>query len=1062
MLTGDSKNIKVENITKISTDICCLFNGHYIKVPKNSYISIVGFRFNYCKKNTDIRNLISGTYEGKPMIKVIPVINAKNSKTAEYTQSDLQCFRKMIIELIDMYSGINILNLSRILKTIDSLNKGLKKNILPEIKQDSPDTETKQLSKGIGFDVSKINDISTIQNIYNMGYFDIYTKLSYSKDVIQELKSTLAHESEKHHRKAEKYKKQMEFYIKENIAFTRFGKKMDALTDKEIKLLHEEYQRLSKIKKIDKEMYEDVYAFIKMVDVYDSGIKDELKRIKKEYKKTDNHYFKDKTPVLCAHTVDKAEYIVKNNISSASVGLRNHMLDNFSYIQEGNYYCKFCGEFLYEGIEEEASSATALDYNDIRDTNPIYEVVYRETQYLIHTFVNGKNITNMAPIISNIANVIKPEIYSKEAEMLRIKTADKFNVNMTLKIYICIYVFASITQLIYTNKEDIHLIAGGDGFTKKSKVDIQKLLNKSLYLIKKIKKKEIENSDFINMDNIKPIFLNAFRWILSLDLVSHVRVEQPYFLDDELINYIIFGFNMGAKKALPVNKTYDMPFNDYSDTTKILGRNLDSLLKDIKSKSIYETAIVPEWDNKYKSDSLKMTIEYAKDNFLKLPSQLDDFYKKYEYLKQTEGEKTYRDQISKLNPIFRMPDISDLDDHEPICGCQKQLIFLIDGKKKEVELSQVAKWLEEKNPIYKKMKLAEERCSCKKENKNYVDLEAFYHYYEYICPTGNLHEMKKGKCAKCGMTNDILLSRDIPYYNKYIKKYRESRQHEKDELNKNLNKKRTSFKKDIQKDGNKNNKKNSKKGKSEWKYSNTLILEMLRLMDITENIFYGLGLGEGQEYENIKKGKINFEDISDGIRIKQIMTLRDYCLFFIRTYNNVKTSESMVTYPKIIKELLETHSNKNIFKILNDDFSDFISTYESIEKETPLTIVNFIQNYMSKILLSIHNSLKSHDIKFAKDFTHLLIDTIISYEKKTTNFIVKNTRYNDGEIDLNAKTERVQEFDENRLEGETAEMESELEYTEEIIDDEQEMFNLRELDIDIEDDEDHNLYKAEN
>ncbi len=1180
---------------KFNMNMNCFYKGVPIGISEGTDVSVIGlavykklYESGLSELTTDkmingsysIFNYTTNTYENFHL-KMYPNIAVPFTETGAYRfilfkdiKKELNYLKNIMKQMERSYRKTNL--------ELYSYTRRMAKNNITE-KEKIPYIAlvlANHLGKIIDQNLEYQSNFNLLINISNLGLYDIYNKTMISSELKKKLETELSFRMDMARLKDEqtfnKFKLQMQIFQKKNIAFKKFGKSnLYALSKKEQDMVDIEYVKMIANKAIQPEELKMVYDLYAAIDHDDNDlIETSLQSISKNLNKAKKYDLKNFMYIkkindfllnekgqnlICPHVVDKARLVMEkySNILEKSKKIRDTLKEQYSSLDITNaFFCKICGEMLFEADNsEDITESEKEGYTNQNSANPLYVTIYREIVYIVSTFISfsSPSVMNLQSIVRNISDLIKGEIGKIESNLFKIKTAISENISLTLNIYIYIYTFAALCQLIYTNqnimefkktfvrkggnksekspflvygaKEKKSKYAGktstnvtsakikkseqnvaegersvaspdkGAAITeqlkerskniKKNKVDLQKIINDALYIIKNIKYSEIHKSEFVTNDSIKSLFLIAYRWVININYVAVSYSNISYFVQNDAVQYVIYGYNqMARKKHAPLMPNFyshlfpsllrDKNHEFFKRFPLVFGRNYDTVNKELIDKdiSVYSTlTMISTWnDNKYTNDSFKMFLEYMKEElFLEVPTdnkKLDEFYAKYAHLADLEKKKRKAIKKRFLRPLVSYKNI-EYPDSKFIYGCicnDADLIYQkIDakgqpyGEKKQFTASEIQKWLQDKEykqvEEFKKWELIERKCKDCKKNK-ISNIEIFYKYYENSCPVSELHEFSADKCVKCGLTKDQLKTHDKAYYDKYSAVYVKTRQIERNLINEELKKytERSKAQKNIKDET-----------FPKWELTVQKINEFKKLISISENEFNNIGLYEKQEYQSIKDGKLNMKEISEDEFIKRNNHLYEYYLYIIRNYNIIRNSETIIIPPPQLSDLLTKFPTKNLHLCprINDDFLKKYKYYKKTLKGIELS--NFLLSYISSTLLTIYDHFKKiNREEMGMYFIKLLIGNIMNAEKKLTSFTVRKSKYSaniEDVADLIAETEGDKENDFDQM-SQDGDISAELEYNEEVVDEEpDDPFALGDLDIemDAEDDED-NLY----
>lgn len=971
-----------------------------------------------------------------------------------------------------------------------------------------------------------LNNSSSLLNLFNSGLYDYFNKLHLdikNKQIYDELNYRKLLEKSKREQLFNKFKKQLELFKKSIISLNKFGTSdILSLDEKQLSLINKEYNKLI-------EEQQDVISELPLIyKLYEAIEKDDKKEINNTLDSINNivklpkvndlftmfSYIKNKKGqnIICPHTIAKADALLLKykNYEDKNNKIKDVLLRFASPDQESGIFCRICGEKI---IDEEIwdITLTSLEnystnkHEDVYDN--LYFSIYKEISYIFNNFIDFKTIiSDISKIIRNIVDVLKGEIRSIESSLIKVKTLSKENSASILNIYIYVYAFAFITQLIYTNdnisfkktlfrggksnivetkknikpkiskdikpktqNEDIKAILKSKiANTESNKKRLQSLMSDAISLIKKIKYQDIQKSDTIHIDSIKPLFLKAYRWILNINYTYIESSKENYFIQNSVIDYFIYAnnqahYNNKSEYIHPIHP-YLLPFVDekfFKNVHIILGRKYDQIDKDIvKNVSIFNTLQEPKkWNNNvYTNDSIVCLYDYIKnelffENVSEKNDKLNHFYEKYKYIHELEEKNRKEFKKTQLKPFISINMIIHSYAIRKLCQCEQKFVFRkVDkkgklGPKHSFSKEEINKWLEEKNYTkikeFNSMELFFEECSCKKINDN---ISIFYKYYQEVCPLGELHVFDNLKCKKCGITNQIIEEQDIKFYNKFKDKF--------DKIRKRKRIEETPVKKihkliEFPK----------------WEINTDSINKFSKKFNIPILDIYNMGLYEKQEYDEVKSKKINLsEELSDDDHIKRNNTLFDYYLYVIRNYYILRSSEFTIDLPFYIRDLLKKFSNKDIIKKLTVINEDFIDKYKYYKKTlSPKNLTNFLLNALTQLFLDMIEIFINKNIKqMGEKFIDILYKNISEFDRNLSKFSVKRfVRSSNIEIDENIASKETDEleakaddYDDSLLEDEIVKEKEE----EEIIEEEPEdIFSLN--DVDIEDYDEDTLYK---
>jgi hypothetical protein len=729
-------------------------------------------------------------------------------------------------------------------------------------------------------------------------------------------------------------------------------------------------------------------------------------------------------------------------------------------------------------------------------------LIWKEVAHMITTFVKFKDAVNLKKIINSITMAIKGEIGEIETKLSKIKTNNNDNIQDMLRVYIAIYTYAILIHMIYLNYGKITFISkdiyrggneinseklevigiddcenstesdlesdlesesqfvinkrshsGGNApFKKKKNVKkvekkmligedkkrLQNIFRTAIEMIIKSKNAVLNKLSNISIDNIKPLLIKAYQWVVSLKQTINTKdiIRQnntAYFLSiDPVYEYIWYAHSLKSfsEKKGKISIT---------DVKRYLGRSIGDIEKDYDlGKTIYETAqSVTPWGNTQKAQydygSFMYVFEYTSRklyNYDIIPQHeaIKSFIQRYSYLDKLSDSINQNTILKLLSPFISYEVLHNQDlvrknnDFSPskiniadhYCSDGTHHLFNIfvftkilqtgvlnSNDNIEVTSKEVAKWYSsndsEKIKKFKNYFYVDEKCSkCQvylsktKKDETLIDkmkiidkYKAFYDYFETRCPEGNLHDFKIDakkdieNCNKCGFTRKLLINLDKSYYNKYIKNYNEILENQQ-KFDQTAIKEFKNLSKTYVVEF---------KKYPNWIVNNNPILSLSRKTLIKYNILVNLGLSEGRKFENIEKEKenphINSSKSEDIVRNQY---LRDYCLWVLRMYYIMRNYNIVYNIPRELKEIIDKHRSTNLGKIkdeLPDIYEDFNEKYTYyFRKLVPKILANFLLNYLCSILVNIMESLQNTKLaNLGIEFVNFAISSIITSEK---------------------------------------------------------------------------------
>ena len=295
------------------------------------------------------------------------------------------------------------------------------------------------------------------------------------------------------------------------------------------------------------------------------------------------------------------------------------------------------------------------------------------------------------------------------------------------------------------------------------------------------------------------------------------------------------------------------------------------------------------------------------------------------------------------------------------------------------------------------MKLINERCGkCKKlirtnkidiVNNNRIELifknkdniKAFYDYYKYRCPKGNLHEFIGDKCKKCGIgINDKYDKYDNEYYNKYSNIYKKVEIENQKIIIDNLKIAQSELKV-IE----------TKKEPLNYKFSLNKTAEWSKISNIKYNILVNIGLADEKKFDDIENSHVDmskkiFEEY-DYILMTKAMRLKNYINSIIRKYNVVMNYKNIIEIPEKLNLIISAQKKVGIDNMekelpqFKDEFSKLDKKYSS--NLSLINYTNFLQEYIANIFIKITNDSSVKYKKMAFNLVKYFSNEIVEQEK---------------------------------------------------------------------------------
>ena len=593
---------------------------------------------------------------------------------------------------------------------------------------------------------------------------------------------------------------------------------------------------------------------------------------------------------------------------------------------------------------------------------------------------------------------------------------------------------------------------------KQGKESLERLTTHALAAIKQIKSAEIATSKYITPANIKELFLMAYKWTMTLNY----NIESL----DELVGK--------QESGLPQTDIDQYNLVAFFEKNGTLGRDTKKIEHEFaKSVPIYSTAQI----KKDSSPALQAFYDYVVgEQYLIKPvphsPELSSLINKFTQERYAESVAYRNAKISKLRPYIFPPayDIRETKLDLPFelvgsCGKKCARTYVYKDKSKTVEFTkdQIVEWLTTKNEAKLKtlyaMKCIGMKCVCSGKTKK---SEAFFKYFEQFCPKGELHEYVDKKCKKCGITDDIINSRDDSFYAKYSDVYMKVRQKEIELINREVMKQ-------IEAESGEKSSYDKQKGKSkstqtipELKYSTEHITELGKRVPIKNlvNLFLSIGMYEGLSYKALESNKVQPYLNADPDAYKaQALAAHNYILYMYRQYYTAKSSEYLIKLPPDLKSIMSkaSQNNKDFGKKLTDLDMQYIEMYDYYlsQKPDPKLLANFCVASLAKLFIDADTIFKKAKLDtFGRTWLQFYLAKVIAYERYLCTVSLKNlkplARYQDDDAAEDSRYEDSDMIQSGAKSDESAD-ESIIEQYEETGNE----FANDDVDIEREDDEDN-------
>jgi hypothetical protein len=528
-------------------------------VPKNIFKSSM-----YFKNDIDSKDYIT------KLLKYIYYINEFYKKNYHIVNTYVSLYDIKKISIKDGYFHKLKYALSNKLKSTDILKT------MEHIILDILDPQNTTLSDYKNTFVFNVNNVDIIYNTFKM----LGLNSPYSKKIIQYMHINKINKTIINNYNQLKFKKSLEFAKKNSLSLNKFNiNDLSKLNDSQRKLIDIEYEKLEKYYNSFKN-YTDDFNMVKSLSdaIYDDNkksIKKILDNISKIIKlpsdidhSTNYLQNKNKINLVCPHVIAHAQkllLIYKNNLTKNGE-IRKYLINVFSlpYDVDG-HFCRICGELLAKTDEDEILKfINGKRVSFMNEIDALKQVIWKEVFIILTSHVKFKDSVNLKKIVNSITDALRDEIAIIELNFIKIRTNTSENTRLLVNVYISIYVFAIVSNMIINNYGKITFSSrksGGRIFLadakkiKKQPSIVEKIkkqpsivekIKKQPSIVEKIKKqpsiveKNLVNKEFNDSELISLYIdtITKYNDILYKNIITFVDKTLEYYnitpIDDEI------------------------------------------------------------------------------------------------------------------------------------------------------------------------------------------------------------------------------------------------------------------------------------------------------------------------------------------------------------------------------------------------------------------------------------------------------------------------------------------------------------------------------------------------
>lgn len=736
--------------------------------------------------------------------------------------------------------------------------------------------------------------------------------------------------------------------------------------------------------------------------------------------------------IMCPHVVT----MIKATLAGKTYHIMREILSKFIMTMPNTnvYFCKICGENISE-IDIPASFVSdemAKIQHSIDDE--LKSHIWGEMVGILQK-VKFNIVVNPAKIINAMISACYEFLFEIEKQLLKSRTNTPEEVKRRRKLFISIYGYAYLVQLIMANKKKPPLeFRGMKGAENATEVDylkfiINDIINSRNVLLSKLK---LSAGVGVSVDFVKNKVIEAYKAISTKgeQTVRYSDSSEDFYSTIQLDPFYhrIFTYHIAMTKKIADVKA-DVKYID-----ELLGGSVDALAKG-KAGSIYSHVKKLNWNTDYinKPYSAQTTIsELArtwKAGYKSIRAQ--SFNNTLEFIKSGDYTKSWLNEDNYSQVAIKYDSAADeLKAKEAVVWGYRQAwlfrptgwlpyktnisynyrdvglynIFDEKGNKHKFNIYKYSNGKYSLDDINKSLRegksiaggqLIDRICSvCGvlesevnklnnkkiKDNLEFADaIDNFMRMYENRCPKGGVHEFdKSGVCKKCHINSDTRYkprsTEAEEYYNKFKDIYLSDVKKTVDELVKQEYVQYEFDKKVIS-------------SVDEFNFKYDVILQLNNKLKTNVNAFMTLGATENIEYNTILAGKYIPPEPEEK-NSPQLYKIVNYVYMLIREYNQLKHSHRL-TIDYDLQVLVDNSGiKKNELSHLSklpDVANNFTNKLEYMKTiKMPKRLWEFVMQSLAEKLWMIYNINDSLSQKLRTSFVEFFMKKILKSESLTS------------------------------------------------------------------------------